>query len=147
VSHIVVASVSFGLKVLNGYFPVCGAAWVASQESPAAATIESAAVDDTDAVVWEVKLASSAAPSPVVSSSDDADPLLKAYEASCKDDTIDIGMIVGVLEHICVALTAHQAETGRTDTTDTTGAVLVFLPGWDEISKVKDELSRHSVRI
>jgi ATP-dependent RNA helicase DHX36 len=46
-------------------------------------------------------------------------------------DKIDLGLLVGVLEHICL-----QREAG---------AILVFLTGWDDISKLLDEAKRSRV--
>ena len=88
-------------------------------------------------------LSATAVPARAVAS-DDANPLLKAYEAHNRDEDVDISLVVDVLEHICIAMSSRHAATGHAGA-DMGGAILVFLPGWDEISKVKDELAHHRV--
>ncbi len=48
--------------------------------------------------------------------------------AQTDDGSVDIDMVVSIIMHIC---STYSVESG---------SVLVFLPGWDEIVKVRDSL-------
>lgn len=54
-----------------------------------------------------------------------------AVAMSDVEDVVPVGLIVALLEHI--------------DRTGEDGAVLVFLPGWSDISKLNDALMEHSI--
>ncbi|OAP17517.1 NIH [Arabidopsis thaliana] len=62
----------------------------------------------------------------IQSNSQQAQDLLDKYMATIKPEEVDVGLIVKLMKKIC------------SDSKD--GAILVFLPGWEEISKTKEKL-------
>ena len=83
------------------------------------------------------------------------------YQISTNTDEIDIQLIVSLLEYICYGGEGAGAEDsknskyskyssknsnteGRSNSSAVIeGAILVFLPGWDDILKAKDALEQH----
>ncbi|KAL6514314.1 hypothetical protein OROHE_019056 [Orobanche hederae] len=68
----------------------------------------------------------------------DIDDLYKGYSASTRlsleawsDSQLDLGLIEATIEHIC----RHEDS----------GAILVFLTGWDDISKLLDKLKANNI--
>ncbi|GBG90209.1 hypothetical protein CBR_g50388 [Chara braunii] len=65
------------------------------------------------------------------------DNLLGRYYASVPEvDAIDTDLVQKLLEHICSP--ANVEEFDKKD-----GAILVFLPGWEDILKLKEQLQNH----
>ncbi|XP_010457807.1 PREDICTED: DExH-box ATP-dependent RNA helicase DExH2-like isoform X2 [Camelina sativa] len=62
----------------------------------------------------------------IQSNSQQAQVLLDKYMATMKPEEVDVGLIVKLMKKIC------------SDSKD--GAILVFLPGWEEIRKTKEKL-------
>ncbi|KAK9835371.1 hypothetical protein WJX81_005267 [Elliptochloris bilobata] len=61
---------------------------------------------------------------------------LSEYQAGADADEVDLELVQSLLEHICGE--GHFARPG--EAAPTLGAVLIFLPGWDEIMRLKDRL-------
>ena len=61
------------------------------------------------------------------------DALLKVYQKRVEDGVVDIDLVIATIQHI---VTHHAAIDG---------AILVFLPGWDDITKTRDVLLAHPV--
>ncbi|GFP82682.1 ATP-dependent RNA helicase dhx36 [Phtheirospermum japonicum] len=68
----------------------------------------------------------------------DIDALYKGYSASTRrsleawsDSLLDLGLVESTIEHIC----RHEES----------GAILVFLTGWDDISKLLDKLKANNI--
>ncbi len=62
------------------------------------------------------------------------DALLKVYQRRAEDGVVDIDLVIATIQHI---VTVHAAVDG---------AVLVFLPGWDDITRIRELLISHPVR-
>ena len=57
---------------------------------------------------------------------------LRTWTANCKaDDKVNVGLVRDVIRHIATSANATQDSGGD-------GAILVFLTGWDEITKLND---------
>eukprot|EP00898_Chlorokybus_atmophyticus_P000428 jgi/Chlat1/1386/Chrsp12S02051 len=69
-----------------------------------------------------------------------ADALSK-YQASTNMDEVDLNLIEMLLEYICGG--GWQAAQGGANLAPD-GAILVFLPGWDEMSRLRDNLASSS---
>lgn len=84
---------------------------------------------------------------PTASASSASPALVEHYEASLTDeDAIDTRLLIHVLEHICMQLPSLvELNPSLTPSIAVDGAVLVFLPGWDEIVTVELELKKHAV--
>ena len=68
---------------------------------------------------------------------------LAAYQASVDADDVDLGLIEALLAYVCGEgrFAAGGADgAGGGGASAFLGAVLVFLPGWDEIARLKDRL-------
>ena len=55
---------------------------------------------------------------------------LSKYQLESDPDEVDVDLVCSLVKHV------HEKNRAKPD-----GAILVFLPGWDEISKIKDALS------
>ena len=55
---------------------------------------------------------------------------LSKYQLESDPDEVDVDLVCSLVKHV---LEKNRAKPD--------GAILVFLPGWDEISKIKDALS------
>ncbi|KAL3133848.1 hypothetical protein ABBQ32_008317 [Trebouxia sp. C0010 RCD-2024] len=65
---------------------------------------------------------------------------LSHYQANSDADEVDIFLIVTLLQYICGEGAYQREEEGGL----MLGAVLVFLPGWDEIIRLKEQLEQLS---
>lgn len=65
-----------------------------------------------------------------ITSSEEEEPLLDKYLSTANPELIDVVLIEQLLRKIC------------TDSTD--GAILVFLPGWDDIKRTREKLQNSS---
>lgn len=148
--------VTLSLLLLHTLFLYClpfylpslfsSSAWSASQKVlPSSSSGMSAAGGAGSDGSKRVSLSADAVPALAVTSGDPSHPLLQQYEASVgEDDSIDTRLLVAILEYICVKLPSVPAPSGA-HKHDISGAILVFLPGWDEISRVREDLARHPV--
>jgi HrpA-like RNA helicase len=62
--------------------------------------------------------------------------ILGEYQQTVDPDEVDLDLALKVIEHI------HASEESAT-ADGSAGAILVFLPGWDEIAKLRDMLREH----
>ena len=58
---------------------------------------------------------------------------LSKYQLESDPDEVDVDLVCSLVKYV------HEKNRAKPD-----GAILVFLPGWDEISKIKDALSNHA---
>ena len=58
---------------------------------------------------------------------------LSKYQLESDPDEVDVDLVCSLVKHV------HEKNRAKPD-----GAILVFLPGWDEISKIKDALSHQA---
>lgn len=72
--------------------------------------------------------------SPAISWNEQDEQLVAEYLSSVRDDGVDLNLIFDLICHI-------------NETKDPSGAILVFLPGWDEISKLKYSLEQSSANL
>jgi len=72
---------------------------------------------------------------PTTASEKKQEALLKKYQQTVDDDAIDFDLILSVLFHIVT--TSQTKQDGESEG----GAVLIFLPGWMEISELEQLLS------
>eukprot|EP00911_Craspedida_sp_UC1_P000583 UC1_evm4s445 len=73
----------------------------------------------------------------LVTLSEEETALVRDYQATFDDDRVDLQLIVELLEAI-----VGPIERGR-DSAATHGAILVFLPGYDEIMRLQQILASH----
>ncbi|KAL4451226.1 hypothetical protein ABPG77_009298 [Micractinium sp. CCAP 211/92] len=69
---------------------------------------------------------------------------LSAYQAATDADEVDLGLTEALLQYICQEGPFRKPAGGAADEAaeggQALGAVLIFLPGWDEIVRLKDRL-------
>lgn len=78
-----------------------------------------------------------------VADSDERSAMVEAYQLSVNDEEVDMDLLQSVLLHVvhdALAAMASQVAKGAP-----AGAVLVFLPGWEEISRSLEMMRCHPI--